>query len=153
MARVSSFLNSKKKYGAVTGAGLIGAGVDGLSTYAIDRAENPDNSPLTSALKGGANAAAWMFAEPVMWAITLGGLAKSGAEMLYEDSRDQYNLKQDIKSHVRADKSGNMHGSLGGNFQDSEKAYTMRQRQMDLLRQHRMSTEAVLGSEARQLHK
>lgn len=130
-----------------------GAGLDGVTTYAMERAENPDESKLWAGTKAVGTAAAWLFAEPLMWGITLGeGAAALGGMALDEAERNR-KQRNEINMHVREGRSGEMGGTLGGNFQDSQQAATMRQRQMDLLRQHRMSTEAVLGSEARQLHR
>lgn len=130
-----------------------GAGLDGVTTYAMERAENPEGSAAVAGAKAVGTAAAWLFAEPLMWGITLGeGAAALGGMALDEAERNR-KQRNEINMHVREGRSGEMGGTLGGNFQDSQQAATMRQRQMDLLRQHRMSTEAVLGSEARQLHR
>lgn len=130
-----------------------GAGLDGVTTYAMERAENPDGSAAVAGAKAVGTAAAWLFAEPLMWGITLGEGAAALGGMALEEAERNRKQRNEINMHVRQGRSGEMGGTLGGNFQDSQQAATMRQRQMDLLRQHRMSTEAVLGSEARQLHR
>lgn len=139
--------------GAITGVGLAGAAVDGVTTFAFNRMEDPEGSAGVDGLQAIGSAAAWLFAEPLMWGITLGQGAAYAGKQAYEES--EFNRKQslEIKNHVRKDRTGSNSGTIGGNFQDTQMASTMRQRQMDLLRQHKMSTEAILGSEARQLHR
>lgn len=154
--RVAGFLgNTKRRRETALGGAmaLAGAGFDGISTYMTDQAENPEHSQAFSMAKGAAVGAAWLLAEPLMWGITVGGMAKTGAELLYNEAQEQDTLKRELNLQTRQDATGGNHGTIGGQFQDSQQAYTMRQRQMDLLRQHRMSTEAALGSEARQLHR
>lgn len=130
-----------------------GAGLDGVTTYAMERAENPEGSAAVAGAKAVGTAAAWLFAEPLMWGLTLGEGAAALGGMAMDEAERNRQQRNAINMHVRQGRSGEMGGTLGGNFQDSQQAATMRQRQMDLLRQHRMSTEAVLGSEARQLHR
>lgn len=155
MGRISSFVKSGKgkATAGITGMGVLSAGMDGVFTYAADRAENPESSQAISAAKAAGTAAAWLIAEPLMWGITIGqGLAGAG-EMMIKDAKEQRDLKNRITNHVREDQSGAMGGTLGGNFVDNQQVATMRQRQMNLLHQHRISTESILGSEARQLHR
>lgn len=159
MGAIKSFVSGMRSAGKAKGASNIGvmaiggAGLDGVTTYAMERAENPEGSAAVAGAKAVGTAAAWLFAEPLMWGITLGeGAAALGGMALDEAERNR-KQRNEINMHVREGRSGEMGGTLGGNFQDSQQAATMRQRQMDLLRQHRMSTEAVLGSEARQLHR
>jgi hypothetical protein len=142
-----------KAAGGVGMMGLAGAAFDGVTTYAAERMENPESSKGVALAKAGATAAAWMFAEPLMWGITLGQGAVGLGKMAYAEGERNRKQENDINMHVRKDRTGKMGGTLGGNFQDSQNAYTMRQRQMDLLRSHKMATESILGSEARQLHR
>lgn len=156
MGRINNFVKGvkgNKTAKGVTAMGVAGAGLDAVFTYASDQAENPDNSQLWSATKGIATGAAWLVAEPLMWGVTIGqGVAGIG-KMVYEDAEEQRQLALNINNHVRTDASGAKGGTLGGEFINNEATATMRQRQMDLLRQHKMSTESILGSEARQLHR
>lgn len=152
MGRFKSFLSTRRA-GGITAMGVAGAAVDSTLTYQFDQMENPNHSQAYSMAKGVATGAAWLFAEPLMWGITLGSLAKDGVGAMYQDAREQEQLANKIKLQTTKDATGAYHGTLGGNFVDSQNAYTMRQRQMDLLRRHKMSTETVLGSEARQLHR
>lgn len=156
MGAIKSFVSAarsnvgKSQIGAL---GIASAGVDGYTTYALDRMENPESSALVSGAKAVGTAAAWLFAEPLMWGLTIGeGVAGLG-KMAMEEADRERKLRNSINMHVREGRSGELGGTLGGNFQDSEQAATMRQRQMDIMRQHKISTESVLGSEARQLHR
>lgn len=156
MGAIKSFLSNAAKGGGNKHLGAMaigGAAIDGVTTFAFDQAENPDNSVLWSAAKATGTAAAWLLAEPLMWGITLGQMAGEGMGMAMDEAERNRQQRNSIKTHVREGRSGALGGTLGGNFQDSQQAMTMRQRQMDILRQHRISTEAVLGSEARQLHR
>lgn len=157
MGKFSSFVSGlsgrQKAAGGITGMGIASAALDGGSTYYFDQLENPDNSQAVSAAKGIATGAAWLVAEPLMWGITIGQGVVGVGNMVLEDAREQRELKREIDYHVREDATGKNGGTLGGNFVDNQQTATMRQRQMDLLRQHKMSTESILGSEARQLHR
>lgn len=156
MGRVSNFIKGRKEDGtlkSVSALGIVGAGADGLMNYSADQAENPEHSQAYSLAESAVVTAGWLFAEPLMWGITLGGLAADGTKAAIDDMKDQKKLKDSIGLHVRRDETGLNGGTLGGNFIDNQEAYTMRQRQMDVLRQHKISTESILGSEARQLHR
>lgn len=139
--------------GKITGLGVAGAAFDGISTYAMNRMDDPNGSKGVDMLQAGGTAAAWLFAEPLMWGITLGQGAAELGKAAYKESEENRRQWQDIQNHVVQDRTGSNAGTIGGNFQDTEMAATMRQRQMDILRQHKISTEAALGSEARQLHR
>lgn len=145
--------NHANSPGKITGLGLAMAGADGLATYAINRSEDPEGNAGVDAMQAAGTAAAWLFAEPLMWGITAGQAAVGGAKLMYTESENNRRQKEELENHVRRDRTGQMGGELGGKFEDTQNAATMRQRQMDILRQHKMSTEAVLGSEARQLHR
>lgn len=155
MGAISNFVASKKgkatALGGLTAVG--GATLDGYTTYIQDRYEHPEHSEAFSMMKGAAVGAAWLFAEPIMWGITIGRLAGAGVSAMYKDAKEQEQLAREIRLQGRRDATGSRHGTLGGNFIDTQQAYTLRQRQLELLRQHRISTEAALGSEARQLHR
>lgn len=143
-----------KRGGSVTGLGMLGAVADGFFTYQSEREKDPNGSKVVDGLKAGLTAGAWIVAEPVMWGITLGGLATAGTKMLYEDAKENYDIKKSAALHVNKDESGANKGTLGsGTFIDNEYAATSRQRQEQIMRNHRISTESILGSEARQLHR
>lgn len=139
--------------GTVTGLGVLGAAVDGLFTYQAERTEDPDGSKLVDLAKAGAVAGAWLVAEPIMWGITLGGMAKSAAGMWVNDAQETYDIKKSAALHVNKDESGSNKGTLGGTMIDNEYAATSRQRQQQIMRNHKIATESILGSEARQLHR
>lgn len=153
MGKFSSFLSMKKAPGQITAMGVAGAGLDGVMTYAGERAEDPNGSAAVDMMQAGVTAAGWLFAEPLMWGITLGQGAVGLGKMAYEDAQRNHAQKVSIENDVRTDFTGAKGGTIGGNFQDSQNAATMRQRQMELLRSHKIATESVLGSEARQLHR
>lgn len=156
MGAIKSFISAARGSSTKSQIGVLGvasAGVDGVSTYALDRMENPDSSALVSGAKAVGTAAAWMLAEPLMWGLTIGEGVAGLAKMGMDEAEKERQLRNSINMHVRESRSGEMGGTLGGGFQDTEQAATMRQRQMDIMRQHKISTEAVLGSEARQLHR
>lgn len=139
--------------GGVTGLGILGAAVDGVFTYQAERAEDPDGSKALDLAKAGAVAGAWLVAEGAMWGITIAGMVKSGAGLLIDDAQENYDINKSIALHVNKDESGSNKGTLGGRMIDNEYAATSRQRQEQIMRNHKISTESVLGSEARQLHR
>lgn len=142
----------------ITGLAIASAGIDGTLTYAMRRGENPEESKAVSTGFAAASAAGWLFAEPLMWGITLGGAAKWAGEEMYQEIKKNKGIKAEFRNKIKdrqTDPYGNTtrEGTFGGNFQDSQQAATMRQRQMQTMRQSRIATETVLGSEARQLHR
>lgn len=153
MGKFSSFLSMKKTPGQIGALGIAGAAVDGGLTYAMERSEDPTGSKAVDAAQAAGTAALWLFAEPLMWGITLGQGAVGLGKMAYGEAERNRKQRTDMEMHVRKDFTGANAGTIGGNFQDTQQAQTMRQRQMELLRQHKVATESVLGSEARQLHR
>lgn len=139
--------------GSITGLGVLGAVADGFFTYQGERAEDPNGSKAIDLMKAGAIAGAWLVAEPIMWGITLGGMAKAGAGLLIDDAQENYDIAKSAALHISKDESGSSKGTLGGEMVDSEYAATSRQRQEQIMRNHKISTESILGSEARQLHR
>ena len=153
MGIISNFLSLKKKPGQISALGVAGASLDGVVTYASERAEDPEGSALVDGAQAVGTAGLWLFAEPLMWGITAGQVAAGAGKMMLQDAQHNRDTRIGIESHVKTGFDGSKSGTLGGNFQDTQQAATMRQRQQNLLRQHRMATESVLGSEARQLHR
>jgi hypothetical protein len=153
MGKFSSFMNMKNAPGKIGAMGVAGAALDGGMTYAMERSEDPNGSKAVDAVQAAGTAALWMFAEPLMWGITAGQVAVGAGKMAMGEAENNRRQRNSIEMKVREDMTGEKGGTLGGNFQDSQNAATMRQRQMGLLRQHRIATESILGSEARQLHR
>lgn len=141
------------KKGSIGALGFIGALADGAMTYSDERQKDPNGSKLLDLTKAGAVAGAWLLAEGTMWGITLGGMALSGIKMAWDDAQENYDIKKAAMLHVNKDESGSNKGTLGGNMIDNEYAATSRQRQEQIMRNHKISTESILGSEARQLHR
>lgn len=139
--------------GSVGTMGFLGALVDGYFTYGDERSQDPNGSKLVDAAKATGTAAAWLYAPGLMWAITGANLATSLGTAVFEDANENYQKKKSESLHISQDASGNAKGTLGGQLIDSETAYTMRQRSEQVMRQHKIATETILGSEARQLHR
>jgi hypothetical protein len=140
-----------------TVAGTIGAGIDGTTTYMTRREEHPDESKAVSGLMAAGTAAAWLFAEPLMWGITVGQMANAGMKMAIEEAYQNRDIRSEFNRRHKHIDLGNgeriNQATFGGNFVDSAQAATLRQRQLQSLRQTRIQTENILGSEARQLHR
>lgn len=137
--------------GNMSAIGIAGGLLSAPFTYADQKEEG--HSSLYSAGYAGVEAAGWLFAEPLMWGLTLaqlGGWAGKEAVQEAHENRDQ---KVRLKTAAGSNENGVRTGTLGGNFVDSEQAYTMRQRSSQVMRQHKLATESILGSEARQLHR
>lgn len=110
-------------------------------------------SELVAGARTVAETAGWLFAEPLMWGMMLGGAAKEVGSWMVEEGREGRMKQSQIAMQGAEGREGFRGGTLSGKMVDSEMAYTMRQRQMNVLRQHRIATESILGSEARQLHR
>lgn len=150
MGSIMSLLSrrgTKKTLGAMA---LIGAPIDFYASRASALQEGDSN--LEANMKGVANAAGWMVAEPLMWGLTAASALKGGVNLAMDVSKQNLHDYESIQRQSYVKPDGNRVGTLGGNFVDNEQAATLRQRQMGLLRQHKMATETILGSEARQLH-
>lgn len=147
--------NMLGRRGVKKGIGLMAVAGAPLDYYMSRQQalEEGDGKGVATA-KGIANAAGWIVAEPLMWGITAAGMLRGGVDLAMENSKMIKHDYDNIKNQSYVDNAtGNRVGVLGGNFVDNEQAATLRQRQMGLLRQHRMAAETILGSEARQLHR
>lgn len=152
MGIITNMLSRRGTKQGLSVMAVAGAPID----YYMSRSEalEQGDSAGVATMKGAANAAGWIFAEPLMWGITGAQMLRGGADMLMENSKDIQHNYQDMQAQSYTDNTtGNRVGQLGGKFVDNEQAATLRQRQMGLLRQHKMATETILGSEARQLHR
>lgn len=137
--------------GNITMMGVIGAGATAPFTYMDQKKEG--HSSLYSAGYAGLEAAGWLFAEPLMWGLQLAQLGAWGGKEAIQEARENRDQKVRLQTAAGSNENGVRVGTLGGKFIDSEEAYTMRQRSMQVMRQHKMATESILGSEARQLHR
>ena len=139
--------------GTVGTFGFLGAVLDGYSTYSTSREEDPNGSKLGDLAKATAVGAGWLYASGLMWSIAGAKGAVAIGKELYEDADRNYQAEKSQSLHITQDASGTAKGTLGGQLIDSDTAYTMRQRNEQVMRQHRIATESILGSEARQLHR
>ncbi len=139
--------------GSIGAFGFLGAVFDGVGTYKAEREEDPNGSKVGDLAKATAVGAGWLYASGLMWSLAgVKGAVAIGTE-LYEDANRNYQAEKSQSLHITQDASGNTKGTLGGQLIDSETAYTMRQRSEQVMRQHKIATESILGSEARQLHR
>ncbi len=145
----------KKMGGGIAGNfgafAIGGAAIDATLTYSGRQAENNESRGKSAAIAG-VQAAGWVVAEPLMWGVQAAQMAGGAIGMTTEQAHENKDRYRQMTSSYR-DASGERAGSVGGRFEDSEAAATLRQRQMGLMRQHRLATETILGSEARQLHR
>ena len=120
----------------------------GFANHAIGVGMNIGFQKLAGDSNGEAvvKGAAWYVAEKfvpgAMMLPVLVDVAKAGYEMYHEDKL--YGQGK-IQQYYR--------GNFGGNFQDTQQAYTMRQRGVQALQQSKMNARSVLGSEARTFHR
>jgi hypothetical protein len=105
-----------------------------------------------SAAYAGLEAAGWIFAEPLMWGLTVGEMAKTAGELVAKDINEGREKRYELYSHVK-NVDGMQLGNLGGRVIQSAESATLRQRQESIMRQHKIAMETIMGSEARQLHR
>jgi hypothetical protein len=88
-------------------------------------------------LKGAGEAALWTFAAPLAFTLQGVGLAKTvgGAAI------NTYN-------HRFGEHAQMFNRNFGGNYQDTEAAYTMRQAGVQAMRRHGQAYQQILGNEA-----
>lgn len=83
--------------------------------------------------------AKWEFAAPLMTGLMVKDMVVGGATAANTMARNSAKTMSNAYS-----------ASFGGNYQDSENAYTMRQRGVQAIQNNGMNARSVLGSEARQ---
>lgn len=130
-----------------TGLGKSGIGMgiaDGALDFAIRRYTNPEEHIMVSAAKSAGTAAAWMIAPSVMWGVTGVQLARAAGNMVGQYQKESYE-KQITGGLARP--------NFGGEFQDTEMGYTMRQRGVAAMQSSRMNARSALMNEARSLHR
>lgn len=135
-----------KKAGAgMTRIGLNAAGsiVDAGMEFYNRRHFHPEESYAKSSLYAARNFAAWMLMPGVMWGVTLGEAGKELGKAAAEFGASAPSARAARWS------SG---GQIGMGFQDSDKAYTARQRGLQAIENSRLNARSALGNEARSLH-
>jgi len=73
--------------------------------------------------------------------------------MVAEAAQAGYSMYRDHQLYGKGEIAQYYKSNFGGNFQDTQQAYTMRQRGVQAMQQSRMNARSVLGSEARTLHR
>lgn len=113
----------------------------GVGMATMGEMANP-NISTSEALVRGAFYAAGEALVPGFGMLTMvGGAAKMGMESYIDHKR--YG-KSKIQNNYRP--------GFGGNFTDTQQAYTMRQRGVQAMQASKMNARSVLGSEARTFH-
>jgi hypothetical protein len=118
--------------GAATGIGM---------NFAFEKAMGSNNS---EALKNGVM---WYAAERMV------GQGVMMIPMVAEAAEAGYSMYRDHKLYGKGELAQYYRSNFGGNYQDTQQAYTMRQRAVQAMQQSRMNARSVLGSEARTLHR
>lgn len=130
------------------GSAVKGGMASGLASHALGIGMNigfqkmSGDSTGEAVVKGAAWYAAEKFVPGAMLLSTLVDVGKAGYEMYHDDKL--YGQGR-IQQYYR--------GNFGGNFNDTQQAYTMRQRGVQALQQSKMNARSVLGSEARTFHR
>lgn len=117
---------------------------DSAIGFAMRRYTNPDESLLVSLGITAAETAAWFFAPTVMWTYTGLQLAKAAGSAIQNYRLQSY--EEQFAKNARL-------GIIGGNFQDTDFAYTSRQRGLMAIQQSRLNARSALANEARSLHR
>lgn len=73
--------------------------------------------------------------------------------MLVQGAEAGYGAYRDHKLYGKGKIAQHYKSNFGGNYQDTQQAYTMRQRGVQAMQASRMNARSVLGSEARTLHR
>ena len=98
---------------------------------------------MTSAVtKEAVNTALWMTAPGVMAAATAAPMIAAGVQGAYRFRRQRHEAITGQLNHATS-------GVVGGNFQDSEHAATMRQAAVQQIQGNKLNARSALGGEAR----
>ncbi|MDK2600728.1 hypothetical protein QO179_24850 [Bacillus stercoris] len=92
--------------------------------------------------KGAASAALWYTAPGMMWAYTAATTvpqAVGAGYQWYRQQKDWWN-------------SAHLQGTVGGNYQDTQRALTMRQAAVEAIQGSKLNARSALGGEARILN-
>lgn len=96
-------------------------------------------------VKGVADATLWAMLGPKAgWMFTLGQIGVVGTTAAYNAARKNWGIKQD--NYYTS-------GQIGGQYQDSIPALTMRQAAVNAIKESRINGRIVLGNEASYLHR
>ena len=98
------------------------------------------------------SAAVKVVAENALWAMP-GGAAIMTAKMVGDVLPAMSGAIGSAGRNQAARQSRAYKANFGGNFQDSQNAYTMRQRGVQAIQNNQMNVRSVLGSEARTFHR
>lgn len=113
----------------------------GIGMNTMGELSNPNISTGQALVRG----AFWAGAEALLPGVGMVSTIASVAGMATESYIDHKKYGHNkIKSYYRP--------GFGGNYQDTQQAYTMRQRSAQALQQTKMNARSVLGSEARTFH-
>lgn len=118
--------------GAATGIGM---------NYAFERMGGSSNG---EALK---NSIFWYGAEKIA------GQGLMMVPMVAQMTEAGYSAYRDHQLYGQGELKQYYRSNFGGNYQDTQQAYTMRQRAVQSMQESRMNARSVLGSEARTLHR
>ena len=128
------------KSAAKGGGGMVAVANVGIE-YAMRKNEGASTA---SALGHGAiEAFKWYAFEPIM-------MAKMGVDMLGGGFKLLNTMGQENLQRIGLS-PGKAH--LGGHYQDTDQAYTLRQRNLQAIQESRLNARSVLGNEARMLHR
>lgn len=98
---------------------------------------------MTSAIaKEAVNTALWVTHPGIMTAITAAPVIAAGVQGAYRFRRQRHEAKFGQLNHATS-------GIVGGNFQDSEHAATMRQAAVQQIQGNKLNARSALGGEAR----
>ena len=124
----------------MAGSGFVNHAIGVAMNTGMELA-NPNNSVGDALVRG----AFWFGAEALIPGFSqlhmMGGLAKAGVELHMDHKR--YG-KGKIQKYYRP--------GFGGSYNDTQNAYTMRQRGVQAMQASKMNARSVLGSEARSFH-
>lgn len=129
MPGVGSFVSQSIKYGFDA--------FQAHGTYVDQREKN--HGVAYSAGAAALSLGAWAVIPEVMWGLTAFDIAKTGMQALTPAIR-QASINQ----------SRGYQANFGGNYVDTQQAYTMRQRGLQAIQNSNMNVRSTLGSEARQ---
>jgi len=123
---------------ALVGVGLIDAG----ASFLMRRSEHPEEPVARSALFAAGDVALWTFMPSLALAKEMYGVTKAMGEAGYFDP---YTMQSVRRSRLLPYSSWH--------YNDTERAYTMRQRAVQKMMESKMNVRSALGNEARSLHR